>query len=145
MVAKGAIQPNHIPVNKFRLDILGQPSILFVTISGLEDETEKIILPDRTVASLGNTPAKVFTATIFEHHTIELAFLRVWIQEGKHPVTKFYKKPGVLTKGNVAGKAISIRTMIGMWPFLEKDADLNLANKGDPAMVTFTFSYDKVI
>ena len=51
---KGSIQADHIPVNKYEFLVVGIPGLVFTEISGLEQETESVVLPDRTTASGGD-------------------------------------------------------------------------------------------
>lgn len=145
MVMKGSVLPNHIPVNNYELIVAGLPQLLFTEISGLDDETEGVDLPDRTRASGGNdTGAKEFTAMMFEHHSVELAALQLWLVQGRDPVDPLYKKIGTLIKRNIAGEIATTRTMTGLWVRMRTDPDLELANPGDPAMIQWTFSADTV-
>lgn len=144
MVMKGAVLPGHIPVNSYELLIIGMPPILFTEVSGFEQETEKVNLPDRTVASGGNEKPTEFTAKIFEHHTVELAALELWRREGIDPVTPTYKKVGTLIKKNIHGQITTTRSILGLWITKRGDSDLELANEGEPAMIEFTFSADKI-
>lgn len=141
---KGSVEPNHIPVNNYELIVVGLPKILFTTISGLEEETESVDLPDRTSASGGNSKPVEFTATSFEHHTVELAALEAWRREALDPVSALYKKVGTLIKRGIEGNIVSTRTLIGLWVQKRKDADLDLANEGDPAMIEWTMKTDKL-
>jgi len=144
MVMKGSVQPNHIPVNNYELIVVGLPKILFTTIAGLEEETEQVDLPDRTKASGGNSTPVEFAATSFEHHTTELAALEFWRNEGLDPVSALYKKVGTLIKRGINGNVVTTRTLIGLWITKRKDADLDLANEGEPAMIEWTMSADKL-
>ena len=144
MVMKGAVLPKHIPVNNYELIIVGLPPILFTQVSGLEDETESVNLPDRTRASGGNSGPIEFTALSFEHHTTELAALELWRRQGKDPVDPLYKKVGTLIKRNISGELVTTRSLFGLWITKRKDADLDLANEGEPAMIEWTLSADKV-
>jgi hypothetical protein len=51
---KGAIAPDHIPVNKYQLLVAGVIPLTITEVSGIEDELQTTELPDRTVASGGN-------------------------------------------------------------------------------------------
>lgn len=144
MVMKGAVLPKHIPVNNFELIVVGLPPILFTKVSGFEDETDKVNLPDRTVASGGNSKPVEFTGESFEHHTIELAALEIWRLQGVDPVDPLYKKVGTLIKKNISGQIVTTRTLIGLWITKRKDSDMDLANEGEPAMIEWTFSADSV-
>jgi len=142
MTMKGAVQQNHIPVNNYELKIQGQPVFLFTKISGLDQETESVDLPDRTVASGGNVKAFEITAESFEHHAVETDALEAWRQEGKDNVTRTYKKTGTLIKRAIDGTVQSSRILTGVWVKKRKDADLDLANEGEPAMIEWTLSVD---
>lgn len=144
MVMKGTVQPNHIPVNNYELIIIGLPKMLFTEISGLEQELETVDMPDRTVASGGNIKATEFTAKSFEHHLVETAAMELWRREAVDPVSPTYKKLATLVKRNIGGNVATTRTMIGIFISKRKDADLDLANEGEPAMIEWTFKVDKI-
>jgi len=140
---KGVVKQNHIPVNNYELIVVGLPKLLFTAIDGLEEETEKTSMPDRTVASGGNTLPVEFTGTSFEHHKTETAALEFWRKQGEDPVDPLYKKIGTLIKRDITGAVASTRTLTGLWIWKRKDADLEMANVGDPAMIVWSFSADK--
>lgn len=144
MVLKGSVLPKHIPVNNYELLVEGLPPLLFTEVSGADRETEKVDMPDRTVASGGNEKASEVTCMMFEHHAVELQALQAWRQEGQDPVTTTYKKTCTLIKRNISGEVATTQTWIGAWPTNRKDPDLEMANEGDPAMVEWTLSVDKI-
>ena len=139
---KGSVLPNHIPVNNYELIVVGLPKLFFTQISGLEQETQSVDMPDRTVVSGGNKTAVEFTGMIFEHHTVELAAMEVWRNQGVDPVDPAYKKIGTLIKRRIDGSVGTTRTLTGLWIKNRSDSDLDLANEGEPAMVEYTFSCD---
>lgn len=144
MVMQGTVQPRHIPVNNYELVVSGLPPIVFSEISGFEDETEAVDLPDRTKASGGNKKPVEFTAKTFEHHAAELAALDAWRKEGRDQVTPTYKKVGTLIKRNIGGNIATTNTLTGLWITKKKAPDLDMANEGEPAMIEWTFSADSV-
>lgn len=144
MVMKGSVQPGHIPVNNFELLVIGLPPILFTEVSGLEQETEKTDMPDRTVVSGGNVKASELTAKMFEHHKVEVAAMELWRREGVDPVSPTYKKIATLIKRDIHGEIASTRTITGLWVTKRVDPDLDMANEGDPAMIVWTLSADKI-
>lgn len=144
MVAKGSVQPNHIPKNNYTLLVVGLPPILFTKVSGLEQETESANMPDRTVVSGGNEKATEFTVTMFEHHVIERAAMDLWRNEGIDPVSPLYKKVGTLIKRGIDNSIVSTQTMTGLWAKKKKTDDLDLADEGEPAMIEYTMSTDKI-
>jgi len=141
---KGSVKPNHIPVNNYELLIVGLPPLLFTEISGLEQELETVDMPDRTVASGGNVKATEFTAKSFEHHSVEAAAMELWRREAIDPVSPTYKKVATLIKRNISGEVATTRTTIGLFIKKRTDSDLDLANEGEPAMIEWTFSVDKI-
>lgn len=145
MVMRGSVQPGHIPVNNFELLVVGLPPIVFTTISGLEDETEAIALPDRTMASGGNSKPVEFTGTTFEHHTAERASLELWLRQGRDPVDPLYRKVGTLIKRDIHGNVASTTSMTGLWIKKKETSELDMSNEGEPAMITWTFSADTVL
>ncbi len=90
---KGEIQPDHMPVNKFVFQVVGLIPLTVIEMSGIEEELETTELPDRTVASGGETKAFEFTLMMPTHHTAEQAVMELWLQESKDPVSPTYKKP----------------------------------------------------
>ncbi len=147
---KGAIKPNHIPVNKFTL-VIGDaliPPLTIVELSGIEEELQTVDLPDRTKASGGNTGPSEFTMTIPMHHVLEQAALELWWVQCQDPVATGYKKPGTLIHNSietligVQGKSY---TLDGM--FLSKRVlpDLDMANEGEQANVEWTVSVDTIL
>jgi hypothetical protein len=144
MVMKGAVQPDHTPKNNFELIILGLPPILITEFSGLEQETESAEMPDRTVVSGGNVKATEHDIKTFEHHAVETAALELWRREGIDPVSPTYKKTGTLIKRSISGAIASTRTVTGVWIKKRTDDDLELANEGEPVMITWLLSIDKI-
>lgn len=144
MVMQGTVQPRHIPVNNYELLVNGLPPIVFSEISGFDDETEAVDLPDRTKASGGNKKPIEFTAKSFEHHETERAALEAWHKEGRDPVTKTYKKVGTLIKRNIGGEVATTNTLSGLWITKKKSPDLDMSNEGQAAMLEWTFSADSI-
>jgi hypothetical protein len=140
---KMVLLPDHIPVNNFDLIVVGGPPVLqFVTIDGFDWELEVTDLPDRTVASGGNTKAIEFTATHPKHHTIEDAFLQLWWQESQDPVLPTYKKAAALLVSSISSLNVRSFNLIGMFPKKQKTADLDMANEGELNVTEWTFSAD---
>jgi len=143
MVLQGSVQAGHIPVNNYSLIIVGLPPIVFATLTGFEDETEAVDLPDRTKASGGNSKPIEFTGTTFEHHVAERTALQFWFVQGRDPVDPLYKKVGTLVKRSIFGNIASTTSLTGLWILKKKTPDLDLANEGEPAMLEWTFSADR--
>lgn len=141
---QGAIQPNHIPVNKYELNIPGLPPITFTKIAGIEQELETVDLPDRTTASGGNTKAFEFACETAEHHKAEQAALEAWFAASQAAATG-YKKAATLTKKTVDGATLRNFTLLGIYPFKRKLPDLDMKNEGEMGVVEWTFKGDLIL
>jgi hypothetical protein len=139
---KGVIKPDHIPVNKYLLIIIGLPQLNPIEISGMEDELETVDLPDRTVASGGNRKATEFTMMIPAHHTLEIAACEAWFLEGQEPVSPGYKKAGSLIMKSLSGKKFRTRSLVGAFISKRADPDLELVNEGEMASIEYTVKVD---
>lgn len=143
---KGSINPGHIPVNKYRLQIVGLPKLTPVTVSGIEEELQTTDLPDRTKASGGNTGPSEVTIAIPAHHSIEIAAMEQWFADSQDPVAPNYKKNGSLRMQSVAliGADRTIN-LVGVFPTKRKMPDLEMANEGEMASYEWTLSVDQVL
>lgn len=146
MAMKGSIQPNHIPVNKFEVLVVGLPPLTVTNSSGLEEELQVVELPDNTKVSGGRTGPSEFTITIPLHHTIEVAAMELWFRESQDPVTPTYKKAGslIMTSIGLAGPT-RIYNMIGMFPMKRKLSEGEMKNDGDMATVEWSMCVDQII
>lgn len=141
---KGVIQPDHIPVNKFRLIVIGLPDLTITELSGIEDELEVADLPDRTVASGGNRKASEFTFMLPMHHSVEQAAMEAWFLESQDPVLPTYKKPGTLIHESISGATIRTFQLTGLFPKKRALPDLEMVNEGEMAAVEWTMSSDDI-
>lgn len=143
---KGSIKPNHIPVNKFKLLMVGLPEITCTSFSSLEEELQTVDLPDRTRASGGNTNPSEVDIMVPLHHTVEIAAMEAWMKESQDPVTPTYKKAGALVLESV-GLLGPTRTynLVGVFPTKRALPDLEMENEGEMAQVTFTLSIDQIL
>lgn len=142
---KGEIQADHIPLNKYTLQVIGLIAITATEISGIEDEIESVELPDRTVATSGWRKATEFTVMVPLHHTAEQAALELWFAESQGVVSPVYKKPAVLTHESITGLNTRAFSLAGVWPKKRKLPDLERTAEGDLAGVEWTFSCDNVM
>ncbi len=142
---KGEIQSDHMPVNKYILQIIGLIPLTAVEISGLEDELETTELPDRTVASGGHRKASEITLMVPMHHTAEQAALELWFRESQDPVSPTYKKPGTLTHQSLSGTASRNFSLSGMFPKQRNLPDLERGGEGEMANVEWVFSVDDIL
>ena len=141
---KGEILPGHIGINHYELKVVGLDILTFTEISGLENETTWVELPDRTQASGGETLVGEFTGMLPSHHTTQMAILEAWLQEGKDPVSPTYKKTGTMLYKDIHGNVKMSREILGLAVSKRVDPDLEMANDGEMATPEWTFKYDDV-
>ena len=142
MGMKFVIQPDHIPVNNYRLVINGLQPITFVSIGALEKELDTVELPDRTTASTGRTKPGETEVKVPAHHTIEIAQMDSWFQEGQDPISPTYKKVGTLTLISGTRLINKVITMIGSYMFKGGTPDLEMTDDGEMAVMTYSLKWD---
>jgi len=139
---KGDIRPDHIPINKWDLLVLGMPRFTITEQSGIEEELETTDLPDKTRASGGNSMPVEFTAKMSMHHLEEQAAMELWFASCKDPVSPLYKKNATLIHKSISGIVLKTYSLIGLFPTKRVLPDLDKANEGELATVEWTFSAD---
>lgn len=144
MAMKGTIKPGHIPANNYQLMVVGLPALTPTAVSGLDTELETANLPDRTVASGGNTKAADITIKLPMHHVVEQRAMEKWFQDSQDPVKPGYKKPATLCFINIEGKVTRAFSLIGVFPKKRKLPDMDLANAGDMTVAEWTLAVDDV-
>jgi len=142
---KSVLQPDHIPVNKYELLVLGLPSLMFTEISGIEEELQVVELPDRTVASGGNTGPVEFTAMLPMHHLAEQAAMELWYSESQDDVSPLYKKAATLIHKSISGQVLRTYSLVNIFPSKRGLPDLEMANEGEMAQVEWTFRADDIL
>lgn len=142
---KGEILPDHMPTNKFSLKVIGLIDLTALTISGLEDELQTVELPDRTVASGGNRAASEFEMGIPAHHGVQIAAMELWFRESQDPISPTYKKPCTLTMESLSGNSDRSYTLIGVFPKKRSTPDLDKADDGEMAVITWSMSVDDIL
>jgi hypothetical protein len=142
---KGAIQPDHIPKNKYSLKVVGLPPITFTFVGSLEEELEKVDMPDRTAASGGNTKSTEFNVRHPTHHVAERIAMENWFHEGQDPVSPNYKKVGTLTKQSISGMAIASYVLQGLFVWKRVTPDLEMSNEGELDELEWSMSVDTII
>ena len=120
MGLKFVIQPDPVLINNFRLDIVGLPSITFTAVGALEQETDKVELPDRTTTSGGRDKPGEAEISVPAHHAVEIAAMNAWRQEAKDPISPLFKKVGTLTAWGGALTTQLVKTIMGLLPLLRK-------------------------
>jgi len=141
---KGAIQPDHIPKNKYKLKVVGLPEITFTFVGSLEEELEKVDMPDRTAASGGNTKSTEFNVRHPTHHIAERIAMENWFTEGQDPVSPTYKKVGTLTKISISGTAIASYTLQNLFVWKRVTSDLEMENEGELDEIEWSMSVDQI-
>jgi hypothetical protein len=141
---KGVIEPEHIAVNKYELAVIGLPPLTPTSIGGLEQELETVTLPDRTVASGGNTKALETTIAIPAHHRVEIAAMEKWCIDGEDPVAPDYKKAATLIMKRISIKDGLAFSLTGVFAKKKKTPDLEMSNEGDMAVIEYTLSIDSI-
>lgn len=145
MPAKGTIRADHIPNNKFSLLVAGMPPLTAIKVSGIEEELETVTLPDRTVASGGNTKATEATVETPAHHVVEQAAWEAWYASSQDPVLPTYKRVATLVQQSGSGAIVRAWTLTGVFPRKRGLSDQDMASEGDMAIVTWTISIDDVL
>ena len=145
MVLKGTILPDHIPVNKYQLVVLGLPPMIFTDVSGIEEELESVVMPDRTNASGGNKLPVEFTVMQPQHHAVERAAMEAWFAESQDPSPPTYKKDGTLIVQSISGIQVVAYTLVGLFPSKRVLPELALDNEGELAKIEWTMKADQVI
>lgn len=145
MSLKGQIASGHIPKNKYQLQIIGLPVITFTSVGSLEEEIEKVDLPDRTAASGGQKKALTTTVKVPSHHTIQILAMEAWFKSGQDPVAPTYKKSGVLVQRTIHSAASRRTYMLsGVWCMKRTTPELSLANEGEQSEVEYQLSIDQI-
>ena len=147
---KGAIQSNHIPVNKFLVSIEGiDVGLTPLEVSGTEEEILTVQLPDFTTASGGRRNPTEFTMTIPMHHESEVNVMEIWYNEATDPISPTYKKEVTIIMQNL--QALADEELgrsfeyAGCFPKMRKIIDLDRSDDGEMATIEYTISVDQVI
>lgn len=142
MTLKNTIQPNHIPINKYELSVLGLPVITFTKVGGIEQETGDIMLPDKTSASGGQQEPFDMVCELPLHHTSEVDAIESWHKEGKDPVSPTYKKTGSMLYKGQDDSVVRAYSIINAWAKKLKYPDVEMENEGDMAVLEVTLRVD---
>ena len=144
MSLKGLIEGDHIPNNKFELNIVGLPAITFTKVSGLESEVPGVELPDRTMASGGQRSSSEIVVEIPNHHSVNVGVMELWFEEGVDPVTPTYKKVGTLVQVSLTGEIRRGWSLAGMWITKRKLSDMEMAEVGEMSVNEYTIKVDDI-
>lgn len=145
MPLKGRIDEDHIPLNKYELAMIGLLVPVTITkLSGMETELPGVELPDRTVATGGQSGVSELVVEVPAHHTAEIFAMEAWLTEGKDPVTATYKKVGVLAMVSNSGAIRRSWTLTGAWNRKRKLPDMSFDDEGGMSVIEYTISVDDV-
>ena len=145
MGLKFVIQPDPVLINNFRLDIVGLPSITFTAVGALEQETDKVELPDRTTTSGGRDKPGEAEISVPAHHAVEIAAMNAWRQEAKDPISPLFKKVGTLTAWGGALTTQLVKTIMGAWLSKDGTPDFEMTDDGEMAVIKYTLCWDQLL
>lgn len=142
---KHVLQPDHIATNKYVLAMTGLPPITFTSVGALEEEIDKVDLPDRTSASGGRTKPVEFDVKVPAHHKVEVEAMENWYEEGQDPVAVSYKKTGTLSFISISGAQQYVVTLVGVWNYKRATPEGEMNGDGEMAEITYTLCTDQVL
>ena len=145
MSLKGKIKADHMPVNLVQLNVPGLGAITAVTVGAIEEALERVVLPDRTAASGGQTQPVEFSITVPMHHDVEVRTLDLWYEEGKEPVSPTYKKTGTIRWPSLSGRKKRGYTLAGLFVSGRNLPEGDMSNEGEAAMIEYAMSADVVL
>ena len=142
MGQKFVIEPDHIPINNYRLSVVGLPPITYVSVGAFEKELETAELPDRTQASTGRTKPGETEVSVPMHHAIQVAAMNVWYIEGQDPISPTYKKTGTMVYYSGTLLRQMVITIIGFFVNKEGTPDVEMGDEGEMAVMKYTMKWD---
>jgi hypothetical protein len=142
---KGVLQADHIPLNSFRLVIVGLPDLVLTGVSGLEEELDVTNLPDRTIASGGRTGPVEFDIMQPLHHTAEYLAMEAWFRESQDPAPPTYRKVGMLVLPSLSQSRERSYTLVGLFPRRRALPDFEMDNEGELSVVTWGMACSQVL
>lgn len=143
MTLKNLINPDHAADNKYELVVVGLPPIIFTEVTGLEDETEMVDMPDKTTQSGGQSLPFEIVGKVPVHHIAEMAALELWLAEGRDPVTPTFEKVGTMVYKTIGNNIAKSYTLLGMKCSKQKMPDVAMKNSGELAVCEWTFKVDE--
>lgn len=138
---KGSIQADHINSTRYRFRV-GGVEITPVSIGAIEQNLGKVSLPDDTVESNGRKSAGEFDLTIPAHHSVDVAFMDAWYEEGNGVATPGYKKPCQSTALSATEEKSRVIAIDGVWVTGRQEAELALEGEGSMVVIVYKMSFD---
>lgn len=145
MAIKGILQVDHVPVNKFELSMQDMIPITVIKVSGIEEDTPSVILPDHTVHTGGRSEPVEFEIETPMHHKLERLAMEVWKEEAEEPVSPTAKKTGTLTMMSQTNNQLISYMIEGALCLKRTLPELDLNNVGDMAIITWTIKADELV
>lgn len=142
MGQKFVIEPDHIPINNYRLSTVGLPPITYVSVGAFEKELDSVELPDRTQASTGRTKPGETEVSVPMHHAVQVAAMNVWYIEGQDPISPGYKKTGTMVYYSGTLLRQMVITIIGLFVQKEGTPDVEMNDDGEMAVMKYTMKWD---
>ena len=143
MGMKGAIKADHIAKSRYEIIFAGTVPFHPTKVSGFDDETDSVELPDQTRASGGGSKPFDMTISIPAHHTVEIAAMELWLRQGRGQVSSAYKKQGTLIMKSISGGNFRSYTLNGCWVMKRTTPDLEMSNDGDLVEIEYVISVDE--
>ncbi len=141
---KGKVLDDPIPQNKYELQVVGAPPIVFTSVGSLEEELVKATMPDRRNVSGGETNPVEVDVTQPMHHKAEVAFMEGWYTGAQTQVTG-YKMAGVLIYSSGSGQIIQSYTLEGVFPFKRVIGEVGFDNDGEMQNIVWSLSIDNIL
>lgn len=148
---KGLIQDDHIAMSKYGLYVDGLAGadqrdgkgMVIVSVSGIEEELDVAELPDRTVASGGDSKPVEFEVGVPAHHIIDQDAMEAWYNDARLGVPG-YRKAVTLFMYSVSGITIKKFFLDKVFPSKRALPDLSMSNEGEMAVVVWTLRGNQI-
>lgn len=141
---KGILSPNHIPLNKYKLFVVGLVPLTPVTIGEIEEELQTVDLPDRTRASGGYTsPTSTEVGIAMSEHA-QMFAMEAWFADCQGSVAANYKKSATLIYEPIGVGISRIYQLHGVFPQSRGTPAVAMENEGELAVVSWTLSIDSI-
>lgn len=142
MGIKGVLKPNPVQVNNYQFIVAGFPELTVTEISGITQDTDTVILPDRTVVTGGNQKTVEFTVKVPAWHSEELLAWEAWRLEAIGVVLPTYKKVVAINAKNQSGTIKHIGILTGCFVAGVESPGFDMSNEGEGAYCTYKLVAD---
>jgi len=142
---KGILQADYVPVNKFELSMETMIPITITKVSGIEEDTPSVTLPDHTVHTGGRSEPIEFEIETPMHHKLERLAMERWLDEAQEPVSPTAKKTGTLTMMSQTNNQLVSYMIEGALCLKRSLPELDINNVGDMAVITWMIKADELV